>query len=84
MRNYILGQKNKPLDLEDEIIRKSSFEDLKKAIDTLPEIQKRRIKKYYFEEKNEYEIAKEENTTQQAINKNLHQAIKKLKEILKK
>lgn len=76
--------KNKPLDLEDEIIRKSSFEDLKKAIDTLPEIQKRRIKKYYFEEKNEYEIAKEENTTQQAINKNLHQAIKKLKEILKK
>lgn len=76
--------KNKPLDLEDEIIRKSSFEDLKRAIDTLPEIQKRRIKKYYFEEKNEYEIAKEENTTQQAINKNLHQAIKKLKEILKK
>lgn len=76
--------KNKPLDLEDEIIRKSSFEDLKKAINTLPEIQKRRIKKYYFEEKNEYEIAKEENTTQQAINKNLHQAIKKLKEILKK
>lgn len=76
--------KNKPLDLEDEIIRKSSFENLKKAIDTLPEIQKRRIKKYYFEEKNEYEIAKEENTTQQAINKNLHQAIKKLKEILKK
>ncbi len=76
--------KNKPIDLEDEIIRKSSFEDLKKAINTLPEIQKRRIKKYYFEEKNEYEIAKEENTTQQAINKNLHQAIKKLKEILKK
>ena len=76
--------KNKPLDLEDEIIRKSSFEDLKRAIDTLPEIQRRRIKKYYFEDKNEYEIAKEENTTQQAINKNLHQAIKKLKEILKK
>ena len=76
--------KNKPLDLEDEIIRKSSFEDLKGAINMLPEIQKRRIKKYYFEEKNEYEIAEEENTTQQAINKNLHQAIKKLKEILKK
>ena len=76
--------KNKPLDLEDKIIRKSSFEDLRRAIDTLPEIQRRRIKKYYFEDKNEYEIAKEENTTQQAINKNLHQAIKKLKEILKK
>ena len=45
-------------------------------IDNLPQIE--------TEEKNEYEIAKEENTTQQAINKNLHQAIKKLKEILKK
>ena len=76
--------KNKPVDLEDEIIRKSSFEDLKRAIDTLPEIQRRRIKKYYFEDKTEKEIAKEENTTQQAINKNLHQEIKKLKEILKK
>lgn len=58
-------------------------EKLKLAIDKLSEIQKRRLIKYYFEGKNEYEIAKEEGTTQQAINKSLKQSIEKLKEILK-
>ena len=53
------------------------------AIKKLPEVQQRRIKKYYFEEKKEYEIAEEEGTTQQAINKSLRQARQKLKEILK-
>jgi len=75
--------KDKPIGLEDEIIKKSEFAELKKAIDMLPEVQKRRIKKYYFADKNEYVIAKEENATQQAVNKSLRQAIKKLKEILK-
>lgn len=76
--------KDKPISLEDEIIRKATFDELKKAIDTLPEVQKRRIKKYYFADKNEYEIAREEKTTQQAVNKSLRNAIQKLKEILKK
>ena len=76
--------KDKIPSLEDEIIRKATFEELKLAIEQLPEIQKRRIKKYYFAEKNEYEIAKEEHTTQQAVNKSLRLAIQKLKEILKK
>lgn len=70
--------------IEEEIINKSSFEELKMAIKQLPEVQQRRIKKYYFEEKKEYEIAEEEGTTQQAINKSLRQARQKLKEILKK
>lgn len=76
--------KDKPLSLEDEIIKKSTFDELKQAIELLSEVQKRRIKKYYFADKNEYVIAKEENTTQQAVNKTLKQAIQKLKEILKK
>jgi RNA polymerase sigma-70 factor (ECF subfamily) len=75
---------DKPISLEDEIIRKSTFEDLKNAIEQLPEIQKRRIKKYYFEDKNEYQIADEENTTQQAVNKTLSIARENLKELLKK
>lgn len=75
---------DKPMSLEDEIIRKSSFEDLKNAVELLPEIQKRRIKKYYFYDKTQQQIADEENTSQQAIDKNLKQAIQKLKEILKK
>lgn len=76
--------KDKPLSLEDEIIKKTTFDELKQAIELLPEVQKRRIKKYYFADKNEYVIAKEENTTQQAVNKTLKQAIQNLKEILKK
>ena len=38
--------KDKPISLEDEIIRKSTFDELKKAIDMLPEVQKRRIMQY--------------------------------------
>ena len=75
---------DKHLSLEDEIIRKTTFEELKSAIEMLPEVQKQRIKKYYFDDKNEYQIAKEENTTQQAVNKSLNLARIKLKEILKK
>ncbi len=74
----------KPLLLEDDFINNASFKELKNAIDKLPSIQKRRIKKYYFDEKNEYEIADEENTSQQAINKSLNLAIKNLKKFLKK
>ena len=44
---------NKVESLEDEIIRKSTFEDLKSAIYSLSEVQKRRIKLYYFEDKTE-------------------------------
>lgn len=76
--------KDKPMSLEDKVIQKSTFEELKKAIDSLPNIQRRRIKKYYFEEKNEIQIAKEENATHQAVHKSLSNAIIKLKEILKK
>lgn len=76
--------KDKPMSLEDKVIQKSTFEELKKAIDSLPNIQRRRIKKYYFEEKNEIQIAKEENATHQAVHKSLSNALIKLKEILKK
>lgn len=82
--NLEVRAKNKPISLEDEVIQKSTFEELKKAIDSLPNIQRRRIKKYYFEEKNEIQIAKEENATHQAVHKSLSNALIKLKEILKK
>lgn len=69
--------------LEDEIIRKSTFEDVRKAIEKLSDIQKRRIIKYFFEDKNEYEIAAEEGTSHQVIHIALERAKEKLKEILK-
>jgi RNA polymerase sigma-70 factor (ECF subfamily) len=74
---------DKPISLEDEIIRKSTFEDLKNAIEQLPEIQRRRIKKYYFEDKTQQDIADEENVDIRAIQYTLSIALKKLKEILK-
>lgn len=65
--------------VEDKIVS----EMIRDAINELSDIQKRRIIKYYFEGKDEYEIAQEEGTTQQAINKTLKQAIIKIKKILK-
>ena len=75
--------KNKPISIEDEIIKKSTFEELKQALEKLPEVQKRRIKKYYFDDKTEQEIADEENTSQQAVHIILERAKENLKKILK-
>lgn len=74
---------DKPMNLDDEIIRKTTFENLRKAINKLPEIQKRRIKKYYFDEKTQQKIADEENVNIRAVQYSLNLALKKLKEILK-
>lgn len=70
--------------IEDLIVRETSLENLRKAIDMLPEIQRRRIKLYYFDELTEKEIAKLENVSQKNISKSLTIAKNNLKEILKK
>ena len=61
-----------------------SYEELRNAINTLSDIQKRRIKMYYFEDMTLDEIAKLENTTHQAISKSNKNALKKLNMELKK
>ena len=81
--NLEIRAKDKPMSLEDEIIRKSTFDELKKAINKLPDIQRRRIVKYYFEDKTQQQIAKEEMVDIRAIQYSLNIALKKLKEILK-
>lgn len=50
MKKVYIRSKIKPMDLEDEIVKKASFEDLITSINKLPTEQKRRIKKYYFDE----------------------------------
>lgn len=74
---------NKSLSTENIVEQRLIKEELKNIINMLSDTQKRRIIKYYFYEKNEYEIAYEENTTQQAINKSLQLALEKLKKIIK-
>ena len=69
--------------LEAQIIREYTFEELRNAIKQLPKVQARRIKKYYYEEKNERQIAEEENTSQQSVNKSIRNGLDNLKKFLK-
>ncbi len=74
---------DKPISMECEIEEKFLFEELRKAINQLSNVQKRRIKLYYFEDMTLEEIAKLENTTHQAISKTIHKAIEEIKKITK-
>ncbi len=58
-------------------------ENLHMAISKLPEVQKRRLKKYYFEEKTFDEIALEEGCTYQCVQRSVYRAVEKIKNILK-
>lgn len=59
-------------------------ENLHMAISKLPEVQKRRLNKYYFEEKTFDEIALEEGCTYQCVQRSVYRAVEKIKNILKK
>lgn len=58
------------------------MENLHMAITKLPEVQKRGLKKYYFEEKTFDEIALEEGCTYQSIQRSVYRAVAKIKSIL--
>ncbi len=63
----------------DEIVEnKIRNNNLKQAIKSLPEIQRRRLKKYYFEDKTLDEIAKEEGCTKSAVKFSIDIAIEKI------
>jgi len=75
---------NASISVEDEVESKLLSEDLKEAIKLLNDIQKRRLIKYYFEDKSLEEIALEEGTSHQAISKSIHRAIEEIQKNLKK
>ena len=75
---------DKPISLEDEVIRKATFEDVRNAIETLSDIQKRRIKLYYFEGKTQEEIAEIEQVNIRNVQSTLKDALDNLKKIIKK
>lgn len=58
-------------------------ENLHIAISKLPDVQKRRLNKYYFEEKTFDEIALEEGCTYQCVQRSVYRAVAKIKNILK-
>lgn len=76
----VLKEKN----LEEEVFEKMLYQEVRQAIQELPEIQKRRLEFYYFKNMTLEEIARVENCTHRAIKFSIDLAIKKLKEKLKK
>ena len=73
----------KPITIEDEVEDKILMEELKQAIDQLSEIQKRRVKLYYFEGLSVEQIAKIEGASHQAVSKSIFRAVEKIKQIIK-
>ena len=74
---------NKQQNLEDIIINSFLIKDLEFAINNLNEIQKIRIKKYYFDNKTLAQIANEENCSKVAIKYSIDIAIKNISNKLK-
>ena len=74
---------DKPISLEDVVENTIINEEIRKAIDSLSEIQKRRIKLYYFEGLTQQEIANKEGASLRAVQYTLNSAMNELKKILK-
>lgn len=73
----------KPISVEEIVENNIINEEIKTAIDELSDVQKRRIKMYYFEGLTQQEIANKEGTSLRAVQYTLNSAINKLKKILK-
>ena len=69
--------------VENTVMNKLEAERLHSAIQQLSEIQRRRLMKYYFEDKNYEQIAQEEGCSFQMVAKSVKAAIRNLKKILR-
>lgn len=75
---------NDEISIEEKIENKILQEELKKAILELSEVQKRRVIKYYFENKTLQKIAEEEGCSITSVKESLDSSINKLRKKLKK
>ncbi|MCI9110214.1 MAG: sigma-70 family RNA polymerase sigma factor [Bacilli bacterium] len=69
---------NKPQTLEEEILQNMLYNELKLEISRLPEVQRRRLVLYFFNELTLQEIAIIDNCSPQAVKKSLDSSIEKL------
>ncbi len=74
---------NSVLSVEDIVEKKVTIAELKDAINTLSEKEKKRIKMYYFDDLTLEQISKIEKCSFQAIAKSIKCSIKKIKKLLK-
>lgn len=69
---------NKSINIEDKVIEKIMYQELKKEIERLPDIQKRRLKMYFFKDMTLREIAVIEGCSIRSIKYSIDIAISKL------
>ena len=74
---------DKPVGIEEQVEKKFVAEELRLAINKLPEVQKRRLKKYFFENMTMVEIAKQEECSKVAVKHSIDDGIENLKKNLK-
>ena len=72
---------NPPEPVEEHVFRKLMYGELHKAIDMLPEVQRRRLLLYYFGGNTYDQIAQMESCTKMAVKFSIDIAVKKLREI---
>lgn len=70
--------------IEEIVFKKIQIERLHRAIKSLPEIQRRRVWMYYFENMTYEQIAKKEGCTKMPVKRSIEIAIEHLKKELKK
>ncbi len=69
---------SKATSIEDEILNNLIVDDIRKVIRSLPTIQKKRIYKYFFQNKTLEQIAKEERCSKVAIKHSIDRALEKI------
>lgn len=73
---------NKPQSLEEEIVQNMLYNELKLEISRLPEIQRRRLVLYFFNDLTLQEIAIIDNCSPRAVKDSIDISINKLKKFL--
>lgn len=74
----------KPDSIEEVVFRKLQADKLHRAINELPEKQKRRLKLHYFQRLTYVEIAEREKCSTRAVEYSIHGAIQSLKKVFEK
>ena len=74
----------KPEGIEEVVLKKIQAETLHTAMKKLPEMQRRRMQMYYFEDMTYEQIARKEGCTKMPVKQSIEAGIERLKKELKK
>lgn len=74
---------DKPMAIEEVMEKQILMDNIKEIINSLPDMQKRRLKKYYFDNKTLEEIAFEEKCSKVAVKYSINIALEKISQKFK-